>query len=279
MIDDLLKAAVLGAVQGVTEFLPVSSTGHLIVVEDLLRADDDRFGLPFDAAAHLGTLAALLWFFGRTWLQLAGGGLRSLRERSLAPPGARLAWLIALGTVPAAVAGFLFEGAIEEHLRSPVVVASMLIAFSAVFVAAEARGRATRSTAGLGPLDATIVGVAQAVALFPGVSRSGATICAGLLRDLERREAATFAFLLSAPIIAGAALSEVVDVAPDFVDGTRGGSDFAVFATGFAFAALTGYIAIRFLLRFLATNTLLPFVWYRVALGLAILALAATGVL
>jgi undecaprenyl-diphosphatase len=279
VVDDLLKAAILGAVQGITEFLPVSSTAHLIILEDALDADDGRFGLPFDAAAHLGTLLALLWVFGATWVELARGGLRSITERSLAPPGARLAWLIVLATIPAAVAGFVFEDQIEDHLRSPAFNASVPIAFSGVLVLAERVGRGGRGTAHQRWLDALIVGVAQAVALIPGVSRSGATISAGLVRDLTRVEAATFAFLLSAPIVAGAGLFELAQASGDFTDGTRGGADIAVFATGFAFAAITGYAAIRFLLRFLATNTLIPFVIYRIAFGALVLTLVATGVL
>jgi undecaprenyl-diphosphatase len=279
MIEDLLKAAVLGTVQGLTEFLPVSSTGHLIIFEELLGVDQDKYGLTFDAALHLGTLLALLWFFGRRWVDLAVGALMAVRRRSLVDPTGRLAWLVVLGTVPAAVLGFAFEGQIEDAFREPALVGVMLIAFSGVFVFAEAVSKRQRSTADLGWFDAVFVGFAQAVALVPGVSRSGATISAGLIRDMDRREAAVFAFLLSAPVIAGAALSEMVEAANDVVDGTLGGSDVAFFAVGFAFAAVVGYLSIRFLLSFLAANSLMPFVYYRVALGLLVLALVPTSVL
>jgi undecaprenyl-diphosphatase len=279
MIEDLLKAAVLGTVQGLTEFLPVSSTGHLILFEKLLRVDQDKYGLTFDASLHLGTLLALLWFFGRRWIELAFGALRVVRERSFADAEGRLAWLVALGTIPAAVLGFAFESQIEDAFRKPALVASMLIAFSLVFVLAEAVSTRTRLTTDLRWFDALFVGVAQAVALVPGVSRSGATISAGLVRDMERREAAVFAFLLSAPVIAGAGLSKAVEAAGDVADGKLGGADVAFFAVGFVFATVVGYLSIRFLLRFLATNSLMPFVYYRVAVGLLVLALVPTSLL
>ena len=275
MIEDLLKAALLGIVQGLTEFLPVSSTGHLIITEKALGIDQDRYGLSFDAALHLGTLLALFAFFGMTWVRLGIGGLRTITSRSLADPEGRLAWLIVLGTIPAGVLGFLLEQKIEDAFRSPLLVATMLIAFSAVFLAAEAAGRRRRDMSTLTWVDSIIVGCAQAVALVPGVSRSGATICAGLFRDMERREAATFAFLLSAPIIAGAGLKQLLKVIGEFTDGTLGGDDFAFFATGFVCAAVVGYLSIKFLLGFLATNTLRPFVYYRVAVGVAVIAVVA----
>ena len=270
MVEDLLKAAILGIVQGLTEFLPVSSTGHLILAEKALGVDEDRYGLSFDASLHLGTLVALLWFFGRTWVELAGGGLRTLRERSLAEVQGRLGWLIVVGTMPAAVLGFLFENEIEDALRSPWLIATMLIAFSGVFVVAEAVSKRTRGMGDLRWADAVFVGFAQALALIPGTSRSGATISAGLFVNVERREAAQFAFLLSAPIIAGAGLKQLVTVVGDFVDGTLGGEDFAFFATGSVCAAIVGYAAIAFLLRFLSTNSLWPFVVYRVGLGVVV---------
>jgi undecaprenyl-diphosphatase len=270
MLEDLLKAAALGIVQGLTEFLPVSSTGHLILAEELLDVDQEKYGLSFDASLHMGTLLALLVFFARTWLDLMAGGLRTLRDRSLADPRGRLAWLIVAGTIPAAVVGAAFESEIEDAFRSPALVATMLILFSAVFLAAEAVSKRTRGIPQLGWVDAAIVGAAQAVALVPGVSRSGATISAGLFRNVERREAAQFAFLLSAPIIAGASLRQLAGVIGDFADGSLGGEDFAFFATGFVFAAAVGYLAVAFLLRFLSTNTLRPFVVYRVGLALVV---------
>jgi undecaprenyl-diphosphatase len=272
LLEDLLKAAILGTVQGLTEFLPVSSTGHLILTEKLLRIDEDRYGLSFDVAIHMGTLLALLVYYGARWVSLARAAFTSVTKRSMVEPEARLAWLIVLGTAPAAVLGLAFGNWIEDSLRSPWLVAVMLIAFSAVFVLAETVGKRLRALHQLTWVDAMVVGVAQAVALVPGVSRSGATISAGLLRDVQRPDAANFAFLLSAPIIAGAGVSELPAVVRDFADGTLGGADAAFFVTGFVFAAAVGYAAIALLLRFLRTNSLLPFVWYRVGLGVVVLA-------
>ena len=273
MVLDLIKAAILGTVQGITEFLPVSSTGHLILVEDLLNVDQDRYGLPFDAALHLGTLVSVLCFFGMRWVRLAQGGLRVLRERSLADDEGRLAWLLVIGTIPAAVIGLALEDLAEDAFRSMVLVASMLIAFSAVFILAEAFGRRQRAMTDMSWKDAVIVGFAQALALVPGVSRSGATISAGLFRDVERREAASFAFLLSAPIIAGAGLKQSAGVVRDFADGRLGGEDAAFFAVGFAVAAIVGYASMKFLLHFLSSHRLNAFAAYRVGLGLLVFAM------
>jgi undecaprenyl-diphosphatase len=272
MIEDLLKAAVLGIIQGLTEFLPVSSTGHLVLAQEALGLDQDRYGLSFDAALHLGTLVALLLYFGSRWMLLIRAGLRSLAERSLADADARLAWLIVLGTIPAAVIGLLFKDRIEDAFRSPALVATMLIAFSAVFVVAETVGKRFRHIPDLRWLDAVVIGFAQAVALVPGVSRSGATISAGLLRNVDRGEAATFAFLMSAPIILGAVVSQVPGVVDDFADGALGWNDAAFFLTGLTCAGVVGYASIAFLLRFLVTNSLIPFVYYRVSLGLLVFA-------
>jgi undecaprenyl-diphosphatase len=272
-MPELLKAAILGAVQGLTEFLPVSSTGHLILLEDALDVDQDTFGLTFDAAIHLGTLLSILFLLRAEILRLATGWLRSLRPTR---PGetnddARLAWLILLGTAPAAVLGVLLENTIEDALRKPAVVASMLIAFAAVLALAERLGAKKRPMTQLGVPGALFIGFAQAVALVPGVSRSGITISAGLFTGLERRQAALFAFLLSAPVVAGAGLKQAYDVLDEARAGVLDASDLGFFAVGFVLAALSGAAAIAFLLRFLQRNPLYVFVWYRVALGLAIL--------
>jgi undecaprenyl-diphosphatase len=272
LLEDLLKAAVLGIVQGLTEFLPVSSTGHLILAERAMGVDQDTYGLSFDAALHLGTLLALLTFFGMTWIRLAGGALRTVTTRSMADGEGRLAWLIVLGTIPAGVLGYALESKIEDVFRSPFLVATMLIAFSAVFLLAEAVAERRRTLAELTWVDSTIIGFAQAIALVPGVSRSGSTICAGLFRGLERQDAARFAFLLSAPIIAGAGGKQLLHVLKQLSDGTLGRDDAAFFATGFVLAAVVGYASIAFLMRYLTTHSLRAFVYYRVALGLVVYA-------
>jgi undecaprenyl-diphosphatase len=277
VIDDILKAAILGTLQGITEFLPVSSTGHLIIAEDWLGVDDKEYGLAFDAALHVGTLIALLAYFGGRWLTLVRAAGAALLRREHDPPEARLAWLIVAGTVPAAVLGLAFEDQIEETLRSPVLVAAMLISFSGVFAFAERRGAHTRRIGSLTLVDTIAIGCAQAVALVPGVSRSGATISAGLLRRVERRDAATFAFLLSAPIVAAAGLRGFAGALRDFANGTLGRDEAVFFMVGMTCAAGVGYLSIALLLRFLATNSLIPFAIYRVALGVAVICVLLAG--
>jgi len=275
-MPELLKAAILGTVQGLTEFLPVSSTGHLIFLEEALGVDQDTFGLTFDAAIHLGTLLSILFLLRREVLRLALGWLGSLRTRRLdGNADARLAWLILLATVPAVVLGLALENTVEDTLRRPALVASTLIAFAAVLGLAERLGGKGRLMTQLGIVGALFIGVAQSVALVPGVSRSGITISAGLFAGLQRRQAALFAFLLSAPVIAGAGLKQAYDVVDEARAGALDRSDLGFFAVGFVLAALSGAVAIAFLLRFLQRNPLYVFVWYRVALGLAVLATLA----
>ncbi len=278
-MPELLKAVILGTVQGLTEFLPISSTGHLILLEDALDVDQDTFGLTFDAAIHLGTLLSVLVLLRHEVLRLAFGWLGSVRARlpggrALSPEAgidARLAWLILLATVPAAILGLALEDAVEDTLRRPALVASTLIAFAAVLALAEWLGGKGRLMTRLGIGGALFIGVAQSIALVPGVSRSGITISAGLFAGLERRQAAIFAFLLSAPVVAGAGLKQLYDVAGDARAGALDASDLRFFAVGFVLAAISGAAAIAFLLRFLQRNPLYVFVWYRVALGLAVL--------
>jgi undecaprenyl-diphosphatase len=270
-MPELLKAAILGTVQGLTEFLPVSSTGHLILLEKALDVNQDTFGLTFDAALHLGTLLSILFVLRQDILRLAAAWLRRLEGNA----DARLAWLIILATAPAAILGLLLESAVEDAFRRPVLVASMLIAFSAVLVLAERLGSKQRSMADLRVPGALFIGFMQAVALVPGVSRSGSTISAGLFTGLERRQAAIFAFLLSAPVIAGAGLKKVYDIFSESRAGTLDAADLRFFAVGFVLSAIWGAVAIAFLLRYLQRGSLYVFVWYRVALGLTVLGIVA----
>lgn len=275
-MPDLLKAALLGAVQGLTEFLPVSSTGHLVLLEEGLGVSEEKFGLTFDAAIHLGTLVAILVYFRPLIVGLVGAWLRSVRALRWDIHGdSRLAWLILIGSLPAAVIGMLFEDVVEDKLREPALVATMLILFSGVLVLAELLGSKQREATRLRLPDALFVGFAQAVALIPGVSRSGITISAGLLARLRREQAAVFAFLLAAPIVAGAGLKQVGDIIGQVRDGLLDGEDLAFFLIGFLLAALTGYLTIRFLLAFLREHSLYPFVAYRVALGALLVAVMA----
>jgi undecaprenyl-diphosphatase len=274
----LIKAALMGVVEGLTEFLPISSTGHLVIAESALGVSKDDFGLRFDAAIHLGTLAAVLVYFRLTLLNLVFAWLDSLRRRSWrATPQSRLAWLLLLGTVPGGLVGLALESTAEDAFRDPALVAVMLILFCAPMLAAEGVGRRARGIETAGLADAVFVGVAQAVALIPGVSRSGITIAAGMLRDLRREDAAEFAFLLSAPIIAAAGGKQLFDA----LSGGNGGAgrDPAVYAVGLISAAVVGYVAIAFLMRYLQVNSLNVFVVYRVAAGIGVLAFAAAGLL
>ena len=284
-MPELLKAAILGTVQGLTEFLPVSSTGHLILLEKALDVDQDTFGLTFDAAIHLGTLLSILILLRHEVLRLATGWLNSLRPDARRPGGlarrlegnddARLAWLIIIGTAPAAVLGVFLESTVEDAFRRPILVASTLIAFSVVLALAEWLSSKRRSMAELGIPGTLFIGFAQAVALVPGVSRSGITMSAGLFAGLQRRQAALFAFLLSAPVIAGAGLKKLYDVFDEVRAGGLDASDLRFFAVGFVLSAIWGAAAIAFLLRFLQRNPLYVFVWYRVALGLTVLGILA----
>jgi undecaprenyl-diphosphatase len=271
-MPDLLKAAILGIVQGLTEFLPVSSTGHLVLLEKGLDVSQERLGLAFDAAIHLGTLLAILVYFWETVVRLVVAGFASIsRRRWDFSADSRLAWLIVIGTVPAALIGFFFENTVEEKLRDPAWVATMLILFSAVLVLAELSGTRRLRVSQLGPLTALFVGLAQAAALMPGVSRSGITISAGLFAKLERQQAAVFAFLLSGPIVAGAGFKKVYDVLKKAHEGLLGRDDLMFFVVGFILAAITGYFTIRFFLAYLQRHTLYPFVVYRLALGVIVL--------
>ena len=269
---DLVQAVVLGIVQGLAEFLPISSSGHLILVPWLLGWPEHS--LTFDLALHLGTTLALLGYFWREWLTLARAvpaGLANAEARKR--PEWRLAWLLVLGSLPAGLLGVLFEDVIERNLRQPVLVAVLLIAFGLALGLAD---RLSRRGRGLGDLelpDALTIGCAQALALVPGVSRSGITLTAGLLRGLDRPAAARFSFLLSAPITFAAAvykLRVLVRTPPT-------GDQALAFVVGAAVAAVVGALAIGFLLRYLQRSSTAIFVWYRLAAGAGILILALAG--
>lgn len=263
---DLLQAAVLGAVQGLSEFLPISSSGHLIMVPYL-------FGWPqhsqaFDLALHLGTLVALVWFFWADWLSLIRGfclGLVSADTRKH-DPAWRMALLVLLGSIPAGLIGVVAEKPVETLLRSPVLNAVLLIVFGLVLYVVDRLASLKRSMDDLGWPDALTMGLAQALALMPGVSRSGITITAGLIRGLDRPTAARFSFLLSGPIIAAAAVFKLREGIP--------ASEAGAALVGMACSAIVGFIAIGFLLRYLQSNSLAIFVVYRVLFGLLVIGAA-----
>jgi undecaprenyl-diphosphatase len=275
-MDTFVQAVIMGIVQGLTEFLPISSSGHLILVPTLLGWDDPFIdSLTFSVMLHLGTLGALLVYFWRDWLRLVPAGLATIRDRSFAgDPDRRLAWLIVATMLPAIVVGVLFNDFIEANVRTAGTVAVLLLIGAAILWLADHLGRTDRHIADLTFPQAFGIGVAQAAALFPGVSRAGISISAARFFGLERPDAARFSFLMAAPIIAGAGAYELVKV-------VRGGSDVAIqvgpLVAGMIAAFVSGLAAIAFLLRWLQNHPLDIFVWYRIVLAALIILALLTG--
>jgi len=265
---DALQAIVLGIVQGLTEFLPISSTAHLRIVPAFAGWEDP--GAAFTAVVQLGTMAAVLLYFRRDLLAIVTGWLRGLRD-----PGARdsegwrLGWYLIIGTIPIGVFGAVFSDQIESGARDLTLIGITLIVLGLVLLAAERAATQERDIASVTLRDAGVIGLAQAAALVPGVSRSGATISAGLFLGFDRAGAARFSFLLSVPAVVLSGLYELKDIGGE---GAAGAVPTAI-ATLFAF--LFGYWSIAFLLRFLVTHTTAVFVVYRVVLGAVVLALVA----
>ena len=268
----LFHAVVLAVVQGLTEFLPVSSSAHLILIPWLLHWPDG--GMAFDVALHAGTLFAVILYFLGTWVSLTLNGL-GIRYPAAATEqqfrlNQRLFWFLVAGTIPGAVVGFLFEGFIDRTLRNPALIACALIALGLVMAAADSTSRLDRHMEQVTLNDSLIVGSAQALALFPGVSRSGITIVAGLWRNMTRETAARFSFLLATPLIAGAALKEVPELLRLRHTGAIDISLSTIFIS-IAVSAIVGYAVIAFFLRYLQTRTLKIFVVYRIAFGIVVL--------
>jgi len=269
-MDTFAQAIVMGVVQGLTEFLPVSSSGHLIIVPYLAGWHDPFItSLAFSVMLHIGTLVALLVYFRADWLRLVPAGFATIRDRSFeGDPDRRLAWLIAVATVPALILGVLLNDAVEQRFREVGLVALMLVVGGGILWLAERQGSRR-----LLPIDLTFpkalaIGGAQALALVPGISRSGISISAGLFAGLDRESAARFSFLMATPVTAAAAVYEtykvvtndagiVVEVAPLFA--------------GMAAALISGLVAIAVLLRFLRTRSTDIFVVYRVILAAVVL--------
>jgi len=260
---ELWKAIILGILQGATEFLPVSSSGHLVLIPWLFGWDESP--LIFDVVVHLGTLVAVLLYFWRDWLTLFRAGWTALRTRSTQDPDARLLLLIGLGTVPAALAGALLEDVFESAFSEPALVAAFLLVTALLLTVSERLSTANQSLSGLTVRDALTVGIAQAFAILPGISRSGSTIAAGLWRGLPRATAARFSFLLATPIILGAGGKQALDV----VTGDAiVGQDMALpMVAGFLSAALVGYACVWFLMRLLKERSLYGFAAYCAAFG------------
>ena len=266
----LLKAAVLGIIQGLTEFLPISSSGHLILVRQLFGWEllaDAHLNKVFDVALHAGTFFALLVYFRADLLWLLRGLLITSRESLRTQANCRLAWLIALGTIPGAVAGVLFEDVIENVLGTPMLVAAQLIVFALVLYAADRWSRRARAIEQAGWWDGILIGIAQALALAPGVSRSGITITTGLGLGMRREAAARFSFLLSIPIVGGTAVYSFLRLVGARPAVALPPDSTGMFLIGMLTAAISGYLCIKYFLGYLQRGSLTPFVVYRICFG------------
>lgn len=270
----LIHAIIMALVQALTEFLPVSSTAHLILFPWLFHWQDP--GLAFDVALHAGTLAALVLYFFKDWLTLIicglGGKYPASAPAEEIAQHRRMFWYMVLGTIPAAIAGVLFHHQIEETLRQPKIVGVSLVVVALLMWWADSRTNLSRKLEGTNLTDAAAIGIAQATALWPGVSRSGITITAGLFRGLTREAATRFSFLLSMPAILGAVVMEL----PKLVKMHKaGGLDLplSTLAISIAVSGIAGYFVIAFFLRYLQTRTLKVFVVYRLVFGIIVLLL------
>ena len=265
-MDIALQALVIGAVQGLTEFLPISSSGHLILVPYLLGWTDPFINsLAFSVMLHMGTLAALLAYFWRDWARLVPAGLAAVRDRSFrGDADRRLAWLLAATLPPAIVLGVLLSDFFEEKVRQPILVAAMLVVGAAILWLADRLGRRTDGIERLGFTGAFGIGCAQALALVPGISRSGISISAGLALGLTREAATRFSFLMATPVIAGAGLFELRKLLAGEVTSDV---DTAAIVVGFVAAVISGLAAIHVLLGFVRNHSMTVFVAYRLALA------------
>ena len=273
----ILQAIVLGLTQGATEFAPVSSSGHLILVPwalgwPLVGGSAD-FNKTFDVALHMGTLlGALIYFRNDVWRYLLAWG-RSLARRRADTPDERIAWALVIGTIPGVVVGAVFESAIQETLGEPWLIAVMLAVFGIVLYAVDRRMRSDRDLNSIGARTGLFLGTAQALALQPGISRSGITMTAARAIGIDRESAARFSFLLSLPIIAGAGVFKGLDLLGTGFQGYE-----AQFFWGFVSSAVSGFLVIWGLLKYLRRHDFAVFMWYRIAVALLVLGLIATGV-
>jgi undecaprenyl-diphosphatase len=267
-MSTLLQALIIGIVQGITEPLPISSSGHLILVPWLMGWNDPFINsLEFSVMLHMGTLVAMLAYFWRDWARLIPAALATLRDRSFrGDPDRRLAWVIAASLPPAAILGYFLNDFFEEQVRQPLLVAVTLVIGGAILWAADRLGRQARRLESLGFGESFAIGCAQALALVPGISRSGISISAGLALGLTREAAARFSFLMAAPIIAGAGIFE----ARKMLGGTGPRPDLGVLGVGFAASLVAGLLAIHVLLRFVRSHRFDIFVVYRLALAVVV---------
>jgi len=269
---DAFQAIVLGIVQGLTEFLPISSTAHLRIVPAFAGWEDP--GAAFTAVTQMGTMAAVLAYFRHDLLRIARAFLAGLRDPALRhTPDSRMGWYIILGTIPIAVFGYTFHHQIETGARDLYLMGTTLIVLGLVLLAAEHVATRKRDLEDIGPRDGIVVGLAQAAALIPGVSRSGATITAGLFLGFDRAAAARFSFLLSVPAVVLSGVFELGDI------GGEGAAAPVPTAIATLLAFVSGYASIAFLLKFLVRHSTAVFVAYRVILGALVLTLTGTGVI
>jgi undecaprenyl-diphosphatase len=262
-VDLSIQALIMGLVQGLTEFLPISSSGHLILVPWLFEWKDPFINsLAFSVMLHMGTLLALVVYFWRDWLKLIPAGLATIRDRSFKnDPDRKMAWLIAVATVPAIIVGPIFSDTVESWVREPAKVAVMLCVGAAILWLADRWGSKAREMGSLTFRGAFGIGVAQVIALVPGISRSGISISAGLLQGLNREAAARFSFLMATPVVAGAGAWE----ARKLITHEAGVNPSAhLVLIGFVAAAVSGLLAIHFMLEFLKRRPLTGFVVYRI---------------
>jgi undecaprenyl-diphosphatase len=263
-----LEALVLGILQGATEFLPISSSAHLVLVPWLLGWSEP--GLDFSALLHWGTLLAVLAFYRRDLYRLLIAWFTSLRDRSFADPEARIAWWIIVGSIPAGVIGLTFQGFFESLFNTPKLVACFLLVTGLILTISERLGTQSRSADEMHWYDALLIGIAQAAAITPGISRSGATIGAGLLRGVQRASATRFSLLLMVPAILGAGMLSSLDLAREGMFG----SEWLALTIGFASATISGYLAIRWLVNYLSRHPLTVFAIYCFTVGLSALLLS-----
>jgi len=270
-----LQAIILGLVQGLTEFAPVSSSGHLILVPWLFNwsiVQDPALNKTFDVALHVGTLVGAVTYFRHDIWKYLKAWVASIRTRSMGTADQKLAWALVIGTIPGAIIGGLFEDTITEKLGQPWLIATMLAIFGVVLWYVDKTSRSDRDLDSIGPRTGLFLGSAQALALQPGVSRSGITMTAARLLGIDREDAARFSFLLALPIIAGAGLSKGAGLAHDGFGGYG-----VQFFWGFVASAISGFVVIWGLLKYLRSHSFAVFMWYRIAVAVLVFVLIATG--
>jgi undecaprenyl-diphosphatase len=268
-VDLSIQALIMGLVQGLTEFIPVSSSGHLVLVPWLFGWKDPFIdSVAFTVVLHMGTLVALLVFFWRDWVTLIPAGLATIRDRSFkGDPNRKMAFLLVVATIPAVLVGPIFESKLEELVREPARIALMLCVGAAILWLADRWGSKQRDETSLSFRDSLGIGVAQVIALVPGISRSGISISAGMFLGLNREAAARFSFLMATPVIGGAGVWE----ARKFLTHEAGPSpEMNVVVIGFFAALVSGFLAVRFMLEFLKRQPLTAFIVYRIVAAVVV---------